>query len=49
MASMAAFLDYLDTPEAEAMYARFDTVQDQRAEQLNRGWKWPACRCGWPT
>ncbi|WP_022980944.1 aminotransferase class III-fold pyridoxal phosphate-dependent enzyme [Ideonella sp. B508-1] len=36
MASMAAFLDYLETPEAEAMYARFDTVQDQRAEQLNR-------------
>lgn len=36
MASMAAFLDYLETPEAEAMYARFDTVQDRRAEQLNR-------------
>uniref|UniRef100_UPI0035AEE759 aminotransferase class III-fold pyridoxal phosphate-dependent enzyme n=1 Tax=Ideonella dechloratans TaxID=36863 RepID=UPI0035AEE759 len=35
MASMAAFLDYLDTPEAQAMYARFDTVQDQRAAQLN--------------
>ena len=35
MASMAAFLDYLDTPEAEAMYARFDTVQDQRAVRLN--------------
>lgn len=35
MASMAAFLDYLDTPEAEAMYARFDTVQDQRAARLN--------------
>ena len=35
MASMSAFLDYLDTPEAEAMYARFDTVQDQRAARLN--------------
>ncbi|KAB0577502.1 aminotransferase class III-fold pyridoxal phosphate-dependent enzyme [Ideonella dechloratans] len=35
MASMAAFLDYLDTPEAEAMYARFDTVQDARAARLN--------------
>ena len=35
MASMAAFLDYLDTPEAEAMYARFDTVQDPRAARLN--------------
>lgn len=35
MASMAAFLDYLDTPEAEVMYARFDTVQDERAARLN--------------
>ncbi|WP_027478419.1 aminotransferase class III-fold pyridoxal phosphate-dependent enzyme [Curvibacter gracilis] len=36
MGAMAAFLDYLETPEAQLMYVELDATQNRRAAQLNQ-------------
>ncbi|MDD0816258.1 aminotransferase class III-fold pyridoxal phosphate-dependent enzyme [Curvibacter sp. HBC28] len=36
MGAMQAFLDYLETPEAQLMYLDLDTRQNQRAARLNQ-------------
>ena len=36
MGAMAAFLDYLETPEAQLMYVDLDATQNRRATQLNQ-------------
>ena len=36
MGAMAAFLDYLETPEAQLMYVDQDATQNRRAAQLNQ-------------
>lgn len=36
MGAMAAFLDYLETPEAQLMYVDLDATQNRRAAQLNQ-------------
>ncbi|RUP23969.1 MAG: aminotransferase class III-fold pyridoxal phosphate-dependent enzyme, partial [Curvibacter sp.] len=36
MGAMEAFLDYLETPEAQLMYVELDATQNRRAAQLNQ-------------
>jgi len=36
MGAMEAFLDYLETPEAQLMYVDLDATQNRRAAQLNQ-------------
>lgn len=36
MGAMEAFLDYLETPEAQLMYVDLDSTQNRRAAQLNQ-------------